>query len=898
MSASQQQYRGIVKQVSSGDSVIIRGLKGAPPPERQLNFSNIVAPKLARRPVGNGEEAKDEPYAWKAREFLRKKLVGEEVWFTAEKPQNATREYGVVLLGKDVNSAENITESLVSEGLVSVRREARNTPELARLIELEDAAKAAGKGKWASTPAPDSVRDIKWSVDNPRNFVDKLGGKRVKAVIEHVRDGSTVRAFLVPDFYHITLMISGIRCPGYKLDSDGKPDLNTSVEFADEAKYYVELRLLQRDVEIVLESVNNNNFVGTIIHPNGNIAESLLKEGLARCVDWSMAYMKSGAAKLRAAEAQAKAKKLRLWKDYQSTSPQIHGNEKNFVGTVVEVVNGDALFVKTPNGSVKKIFLASIRPPKEPGRVADEEGKLPPRSKKIRPLYDIPWMFEAREYLRKKLIGKKVNVTVDYIQAAKDNFPEKTCCTVTISGVNVAEALVSKGLATVIRYRQDDDQRSSHYDELLAAETKAIKSQKGVHAKKDIPNHRVTDISGDSSKAKTFLPFLQRAKRTEAIVEFVASGSRLRLFIPKESCLVTFLLGGISCPRGARPGLNGQPASEGEPFGEEALLYTKEKCLQQEVEIQVESLDKVGNFIGWLWIDNVNLSVALVEMGYASVHPTAERSEYYRQLTLAEEAAKAQRLNRWKDYVEDKEEVQRIEEDKVVERKINYEKVIVTEITKEGHFYAQNVDQGAKLESLMAKIRQEFQVNPPLPGAYTPKRNDICAAKFDDDQWYRAKVEKVEKNGNVSVYYIDYGNRQTINTTRCAALPSAFTTDKPYAQEYVLACVTLPNDPDYIKESISYLSSDILDRQTLLNVEYKVGSIPAVTLTTTDTNADIGKGLIADGLLLVENRREKRLSKLVNDYKEAEKSAMKNRYHIWEYGDITEDDAREFGAGA
>lgn len=111
----------------------------------------------------------------------------------------------------DVNNAENITESLVSEGLVSVRREARNTPELARLIELEDAAKAAGKGKWASTPAPDSVRDIKWSVDNPRNFVDKLGGKRVKAVIEHVRDGSTVRAFLLPDFYHITLMISGIR---------------------------------------------------------------------------------------------------------------------------------------------------------------------------------------------------------------------------------------------------------------------------------------------------------------------------------------------------------------------------------------------------------------------------------------------------------------------------------------------------------------------------------------------------------------------------------------------------------------------------------------------------------------------------------------------------------------
>lgn len=41
-----------------------------------------------------------------------------------------------------------------------------------------------------------------------------------------------------------------------------------------------------------------------------------------------------------------------------------------------------------------------------------------------------------------------------------------------LSCSNIAEALVSKGLATVIRYRQDDDQRSSHYDELLAAEAR------------------------------------------------------------------------------------------------------------------------------------------------------------------------------------------------------------------------------------------------------------------------------------------------------------------------------------------------------------------------------------------------------------------------------------------
>ena len=35
-------------------------------------------------------------------------------------------------------------------------------------------------------------------------------------------------------------------------------------------------------------------------------------------------------------------------------------------------------------------------------------------NKKPRPLYDVPYMFEAREFLRKKLIGKKVKKTLSY----------------------------------------------------------------------------------------------------------------------------------------------------------------------------------------------------------------------------------------------------------------------------------------------------------------------------------------------------------------------------------------------------------------------------------------------------------------------------------------------------
>lgn len=34
--------------------------------------------------------------------------------------------------------------------------------------------------------------------------------------------------------------------------------------------------------------------------------------------------------------------------------------------------------------------------------------KIKDKDKRFRPLYDIPYMFEAREFMRKKLIGKKV----------------------------------------------------------------------------------------------------------------------------------------------------------------------------------------------------------------------------------------------------------------------------------------------------------------------------------------------------------------------------------------------------------------------------------------------------------------------------------------------------------
>ncbi|KAG7187759.1 hypothetical protein KM043_016803 [Ampulex compressa] len=879
---------GIVKQVTSGDTIVIRGqpIRG-PPPEVTITLCNITAPKLERWKGNDSiDESKDEPYAWEAREFLRKKLIGQDVTFATEKSVNTNRTYGTVWLGKDKNG-ENIIETLVSEGLVTVKKDTRNpNPEQTHLIELENAAKAAKKGKWSDSPSSEHIRDIKWVVDDPRKLVEKFGKKPIKAVIEFVFDGSTVKAFLLPDFYNITLMISGIRCPGWP----NRRDNAVGDPYADEARFFVESRLLHRDVEITLESVNNNFFIGSVLHPKGNIAEILLNEGFAKCQDWSISNSRAGAERLYLAEKAAKDARLRLWKDYKPPSPQIE-----FTGTVVEVINADALIIRTQNGENKKVFLSSIRPPTREKKTNEDSNA--PRPKDFRPLYDIPWMLEAREFLREKFIRKNVKVVVDYTQPARDNLPEKLCCTVTCGKTNIGEALVSRGLARVIKYRQSDDLRSSHYNLLQVAESKAEKSQHGLHAKKDVPVHRLVDLSNDPPKAKAFLTSLKRAQGIKAVVEFITSGSRLKLFLPKEDQIITFVLAGIRTPRCQRI-LSTGGVSKADEYGEKALAFTKEHCFQRDVEIKIESTETRGSgFIGWLTVNNINMSVALVEEGLSEVVTFPDYGELTRTLKTSEERAKAKKLNMWKNRVEVQVETDKIEDEKEVgERKINYQEVVISEVTDDLHFYAQNVDQGSMLETMLVQLRQELASNPPLPGAYKPIRGDLAVAKFKgDDEWYRVKIEKISDT-NVSVFYIDFGNREVVNVTRVADLPARFATDKPYAHEYTLACVMLPYSwMDDMRAAIEAFKEDVIDsKRLLLNHEYKLNNIPAVTLVDATTNEDIVKKLISDGLLLVQNHRDRRLSKLVEEYKKAEEDAKHKRLNIWRYGDIRADDEKDF----
>lgn len=164
-------------------------------------------------------------------------------------------------------------------------------------------AKAAGVGVHSASPP--LMRVLKNSGDEfvTMTFVEQskklCSNGMVKCVIEHIFDGSRYRLLCTDEqmasvgLLHasFTLILAGIAAPRI-----GNPRLDpptTSEPYAEQAKQFVEMRLLHRELNISLHGTDKSGVcaVGTVHHPKGNIGVELLKIGNARVSDWSARMM-------------------------------------------------------------------------------------------------------------------------------------------------------------------------------------------------------------------------------------------------------------------------------------------------------------------------------------------------------------------------------------------------------------------------------------------------------------------------------------------------------------------------------------------------------------------------------------------------------------------------------
>lgn len=76
-----------------------------------------------------------------------------------------------------------------------------------------------------------------------------------------------------------------------------------------------------------------------------------------------------------------------------------------------------------------------------------------------------------------------------------------------------------------------------------------------------------------AKKANSFLSSLQRIRRIPAVVEYVLSGHRFKLYVPKLTCSIAFSFSGVRCP------------ARGEPYSEEAISVMRRRTMQRDVEV-------------------------------------------------------------------------------------------------------------------------------------------------------------------------------------------------------------------------------------------------------------------------------------------------------------------------
>lgn len=853
-----------------------------------------------------------QPYAWASREFLRTLAIGKTVRFKVEYRVAAiNRDFGAVWLPPNARGVEeNLCVIVAREGFAKVKtlEQSRDGASVdhEKMLKVEAVAQEQKKGMYKDTDEISNVT-VKWSGADTDELLANYKGKLVPAVVESVRDGASMRVILRPTMHILNFGLAGVQCPRMAppvAAAGAAPAENAGpAPYAREAKHFTEMRLLHRDVDLKLEGVDKyGNLYGSVVHSSGkNISVELLKVGLGKMADWSSMFTGAAArTAMRNAEKEAKAANLRVWKDYQAPVLQ---TDKQLAAVVVEVISGDCVVVYVPEKKEeKRIYLSSLRAP----RIGNARRNEP----------NAPFALDAKEFLRQRAIGKPVTVEVEY-EKANPSLGDNSLMTFAsvllepsaakkavpgAKGANLAVDVVAAGFAEVVRHRPDEE-KSSYYDDLVTAETKAQTQKKGMHSGKESPERRFTDLCFDATKAKQYLPFLTREKTIRAVVEYIYSGTRVKLFIPKENCMINFVVAGIKCPQPTRFGGQGVISAPAEPFGEDAKMFTKRSIMQRNVIIEIEDMDRGGNAFGPLYIgsakeDRFNFGSHLLAEGLAWVDSfSIERTNSAALLQRAEETAKKAKKNYWLTH--DAEAAATAKAQTATQHKTADDvlaAVKLSEIVNGTHFFIQN-HADRTCAQVEEKMKEFTRLHGPNGKTFEVRRNGICAGLFDDGNgptWNRAKIEYVHPDGSARVRFIDYGNTVTLQPNRLRPLDANVVQFPPQAKECVFGFIKPLAATEEFGHDAAQMLGEVAWGHTLSARVHGTDEQNRLKVSLYKSNKSVSETLVEAGVLRTDRKSLKTAATyqkpVVDGLVNAQDAAKKKRACMWQYGDVESDD--------
>ncbi|KAL0225676.1 hypothetical protein P9112_013000 [Eukaryota sp. TZLM1-RC] len=853
---------GTVFAVPSGDTVVLMGKPpkpNSPPVFKTLTLNYISAPRYSFR--GNSEV-----YGFTSREFLRTLLIGCPVQFSIESSSPTGRDFGDLV----TKSIPSISVHVIKNGWAKVKDfQGEPSTKQQQLLDAQAHAAEHHLGIWQDPSESkkhivEEEEEIQVDPTPTTALTNQITSSVQNCIIDHVITGSFIRVIIIDrhPMLSISVSLAGISCPSFRRDESGCVEADP---FAEEAKFFNEVRLLHRTIPIEIHSFDErrNQWIGSLRASQGDFQHLLLSSGLAKLQEWQLTYTPQTAPSLREAERVAKISKKKIWEDFVPPQNLVR-KERKYGGLVVEVSSGDCISIKI-DGEIKRIYLASTRAP----RMGTRERRPDPLG------------FESREFLRRKLIGQNVEVEPCYV------VDDRQYADVLYDSACISLLLVNEGLAHVIKGGKQQDQPKSRFiDALIAAEIKAKASKKGVFLPSDqqprflyqdltlaAPGKAKSGIAAPTDP-KTVFPMLQRLGKVEGIVERVLNGGRFKVLVPKAYALLTLTIAGVLS-------LNKEHS---EVIEKGAQLATME-LLNRDVTIEVVSVDQRGAFIGHLFIKGFNWAFKLISEGYGRVFESRDLEfKFIKDLLDKQEEAKKEQKGVWSPRYA-REEVVTVQKDQIGDVFDLFLGYIIDPV----HFYASKTQPS---EQFMLKVVSSVIETDPLSSP--PRKNSIVLGKSQvNEVWYRAKVVGLSES-KVKVQFVDTGFFESLALVDLRPCPESLLLNQipPMAHEYKLAFIDLPpSSEEYVYgEGLALFERFAVESHGVVSAKvagFTREGVPKVCVTNSSGHS-INVDLMVEGLVLLDRRDDG--SAEYHAVKEAYNEAVDEHRGIFEYGEIDFED--------
>jgi len=814
----EKRLNGLITGVISGDHMMIQGAEKGdePPSDKEVFLAYIEAPRMAT-PQREGD-----PFGFAAREFSRRQLIGKRVSFIPEHKHD-NKDFVTIWVEKEEGEIDLAAE-LIRHGLAKLRiREKRNEERCEELRELQEEAKDKEIGIWAEEN--DKVKNVGkilfmgapgYSIEEVFNGIKKEGGK-TQGIVEYQLRTSIYSVLLVKYKTVVRIVLD------YLQDLPGEPKATAQEKKINKrAKAFADRAVMSKDVTVAISSFEpgTSNISGRILLPDGNdLATELLSNGYSKLrfqtPEMDIKYYTS----LRVALEHARAQRKGFWK---TAEIKRKSDQSRYTAQVIEVHSGNKITVmKTGSNEEIALSLAGIKAPKPPSKRENTKEE--------------PYYWEAKEFMRKLLIGKKVEIHEEYTrkqkQDEKSKEPERvtTFVTVITPDNNCANLeIVVAGLAEVINPRVDE-QLTQYYQQIVDSNEIAKKGKKGKYAVGIPPTHSHQSLIGNvnTKTISYYQDWFRKIPNVEGVVEYCVTPSKIRVRVDQANCLINFICQGL------QPIQSDANVPELQNIFAQGQKFARRTLLQRNVKLVINSSDKKGAFFGTLFVNGNDYAISLLEEGLVGLKKSGSRgylpaqSQKKDKYEEAEEVAKKSKKGIWnpKNSVILDLIFSEANEFEEIEGK---DKIEIVRIVNNRYFYASLIDEKItkKIESAIGASfnpsKSEKLLMPIRPGTY-------CMALYSEDKkWYRGQIERMTSDNTCEIFFLDYGNSEFVNVNNIKKIDLKLIKDfPPCAFKFGLAYLKMPplEAKVHDKPLRELLDSQLEGKELTVMYKYKEGGI-------------------------------------------------------------------------